>query len=601
MTNNSASTPPSAEASFLKYGMRRGKPRRRHFRLSANGELTWAETLDFAATGSGATSGRASRRIVQCSSSLLEVREGKETAVFGKTKAGRAAPSERCFSLVCESRTLDLEASSVAEKERWLALLAVHVAAARASRAKNSSMKLNQQQVKQHQRRRQQSAKMDAGTAEKLGGLHALHSWAAAMGPLWWRWAVGGATAAAAISRAVLVDAAPSVAAPVAMVVFVVVVVVVVVVVLLLLRRRLLPPGAPKAYFADAAASSFPSSSSSSSSSSSPVVSAAKGSGCDVAGLPMAQVVAPSSGHGGFCLDDDSISDGGDGRRRRSVRGVSGGGNGEGDDAAAGHVGRDGESRHDHDRRHHDRHHHDRHHPGGGGQRAVDRQTAMVVAMEVEEIFENQRYVPFFGFSDKHLFASERKRWSSGDGHYSSDIFCEVAPRPPLGWEWLHAGCITGSRIMGAGGPGLDGFAGTATTTTTMMTTTMPMMQQQQQQQQQQLTGLLTTSSSNSSSSSSSSNHHHYHHHHGAGGWQVVRGDRGGGGGGGGGASTDKQGWMYGASFGRIHRNYRRRQQQQQQQQQQQERRGARRRGLVRTRRWVRRRVLVDPAAAAAN
>ena len=61
-------------------------------------------------------------------------------------------------------------------------------------------------------------------------------------------------------------------------------------------------------------------------------------------------------------------------------------------------------------------------------------------SLVTEEAFEHQRYVPMRGWSDKHLMATERRRWSRRDGSASAkeiDEFCyRAAVLLPEGWRW---------------------------------------------------------------------------------------------------------------------------------------------------------------------
>jgi hypothetical protein len=80
--------------------------------------------------------------------------------------------------------------------------------------------------------------------------------------------------------------------------------------------------------------------------------------------------------------------------------------------------------------------------PGGGGADAggggggSDPGGVLVT----EEAFEHQRYIPVKGWSDKHLMATERRRWSKRDGSASAkdiDEFCyRAAVLLPEGWRW---------------------------------------------------------------------------------------------------------------------------------------------------------------------
>ena len=55
----------------------------------------------------------------------------------------------------------------------------------------------------------------------------------------------------------------------------------------------------------------------------------------------------------------------------------------------------------------------------------------------IEEIFENQRFVPLAGWSSKHLFPTERKRWCDARGSNSTSSIEEATARQlPPGHEW---------------------------------------------------------------------------------------------------------------------------------------------------------------------
>jgi hypothetical protein len=87
---------------FLKHG-RRGSPHERNVTLEVTGselKFDWS-------------SGQ-----LKAHKSQLTLVEGKATPVFARTTA-TDSPSERCFSIVTANRSLDLEATSEATKEKW--------------------------------------------------------------------------------------------------------------------------------------------------------------------------------------------------------------------------------------------------------------------------------------------------------------------------------------------------------------------------------------------------------------------------------------------------------------------------------------------------
>lgn len=68
-----------------------------------------------------------------------------------------------------------------------------------------------------------------------------------------------------------------------------------------------------------------------------------------------------------------------------------------------------------------------------------------------EEVFENERYMPMFGWSSSYLLPSDRRRWSTMEGRNSSDTFPEVKALPP-GWQW------DGDWMVDLEGAGKDGW-----------------------------------------------------------------------------------------------------------------------------------------------
>jgi hypothetical protein len=105
-------------AVFVKYG-RSGYPHKRTVWLDAD-----CEALRWRKPGSAITA-RNDRSEVILVSEITEVIEGATTPVFGRNNKSITSP-EACLSLLSPSRTLDLEATSKAQKEEWvIALLAL--------------------------------------------------------------------------------------------------------------------------------------------------------------------------------------------------------------------------------------------------------------------------------------------------------------------------------------------------------------------------------------------------------------------------------------------------------------------------------------------
>jgi hypothetical protein len=106
-------------ATFTKYG-RSGGPRSRWVWLRLRGaalEICWAD--------SSRAQAKANRPTFSsfCNlADMLDVVEGRQTEVFAKHRLPLQG-EDRCFSLVAETRTLDLEAPSVPVAKLWVATL----------------------------------------------------------------------------------------------------------------------------------------------------------------------------------------------------------------------------------------------------------------------------------------------------------------------------------------------------------------------------------------------------------------------------------------------------------------------------------------------
>nr|DAD29104.1 TPA_asm: hypothetical protein HUJ06_030572 [Nelumbo nucifera] len=66
--------------------------------------------------------------------------------------------------------------------------------------------------------------------------------------------------------------------------------------------------------------------------------------------------------------------------------------------------------------------------------------------IDVEEVFENQRYQPISGWSSKWLCGNDPGPWSTRDFSYSSKDFFE--PRIPPGWQWTSSWTIDRSQCV---------------------------------------------------------------------------------------------------------------------------------------------------------
>uniref|UniRef100_A0A7S0RHI6 Peroxin/Ferlin domain-containing protein n=1 Tax=Pyramimonas obovata TaxID=1411642 RepID=A0A7S0RHI6_9CHLO len=52
-----------------------------------------------------------------------------------------------------------------------------------------------------------------------------------------------------------------------------------------------------------------------------------------------------------------------------------------------------------------------------------------------EDVYENQRYLPFVGWTRDYMLPTDRKQWSTADGRVSSDTFPALKALPN-GWQW---------------------------------------------------------------------------------------------------------------------------------------------------------------------
>eukprot|EP00959_Pyramimonas_sp_CCMP1952_P012661 267698-Pyramimonas_sp.AAC.1 len=52
-----------------------------------------------------------------------------------------------------------------------------------------------------------------------------------------------------------------------------------------------------------------------------------------------------------------------------------------------------------------------------------------------EDVYENQRYLPFVGWTSDFMLPTDRKQWSTADGRVSSDTFPALKALP-TGWQW---------------------------------------------------------------------------------------------------------------------------------------------------------------------
>ena len=98
------------QGAFTKHG-RRGRSHRRHVRVdAAHGFLSWAASPSATKT----------KRVAL--GSVLGVSAGKDTPVFARRPC-RHVDAARCFSLILGARTVDLEAATTEERDRWVSTL----------------------------------------------------------------------------------------------------------------------------------------------------------------------------------------------------------------------------------------------------------------------------------------------------------------------------------------------------------------------------------------------------------------------------------------------------------------------------------------------